>query len=81
MTFPPASGKLAQAAQIRGSLPNTNNASLAVSGETDEAISEKDVENGTITKPQAPKAKPWAHAVAGGYVGPTPACIDETEQY
>lgn len=81
MTFPPASGKLAQAAQVRGPLSSTNNTSLTLSGENEEAILDQDVGNRTVTKPEVPKVKPWAHAVAGGYVGPTPAHIDGTKQY
>ena len=78
MTFPTASGKLAQAAQVGRPLSSTNNTSLT---ENEEAILDKDVGNGTIAKPEVPKVKPWAHAVAGGYVSPTPAHIDKTKQY
>ena len=81
MTFPTASGKLAQAAQVRSPLTSTNTTSLTLSGEKEEAILDNDVENGTITKPEAPKVKPWAHAVAGGYVGPTPEHVDGIDLY
>lgn len=78
MTFPTASGKLAQAAQVRSPLPSTNTTSLTLSGDKEAAISDNDVENDTITKPEVPKVKPWAHAVAGGYVGSTPVHVDKS---
>lgn len=67
MTILPALGKFAPA-QIQGSTPGSNEASLTQSRENGDVIPSTQLRGTTITKQEGRLAKPWAHFVAGGYI-------------